>query len=119
LPVQDAGDFSRGIFRTVWEWTKDHGVTLSAPAQSGHFRRSAKMADLSERQWQAMQAARQAMRDVLRRAYPEDFERLWASAIASDFADICRTSLHQRELIDVINSHLCDFGLELRRVRRN
>jgi hypothetical protein len=32
---------------------------------------------------------------------PEDFERLWASAIVSDFVDISTTSLHQRELIDV------------------
>lgn len=76
------------------------------------------MAELTARQWQAIEHGRQAMRQVLMRAYPGDHARLWASAITADFVAVCSASLHERELVDVVNAGLADVGLKLAPVRR-
>lgn len=77
------------------------------------------MAELTARQSQAIDESRQAMRDVLKAAYPHDFARLWAAAIVSDFVGVCSASLHQRELVGVVSTALREVGLELKPLRRN
>lgn len=76
-------------------------------------------AELTERQWSKINESRQAMRAVLQNAYPGDFARLWAAAVTSDFVGVCSASLHQGELVGVVNTALREVGLELKPVRRN
>jgi hypothetical protein len=77
------------------------------------------MAELTSRQWKAIKESRQAMREVLKKAYPGDFARLWASAVTADFIAVASASLHHSELMGVVNGELVALGLELAKKRRH
>lgn len=76
--------------------------------------------ELTPRQWQTVQAGRQALIEAIGKDYPAaaDQNRLGAVAIAGAFADMCTFSLARADLVAVINAQLRDAGLELRPVRR-
>jgi hypothetical protein len=56
--------------------------------------------ELTERQWATITKAREAMGEVLKKAYPEDYARLWACAIAGSFVSTPRASYGQHELLE-------------------
>ena len=73
--------------------------------------------ELTERQWQAVEAGRKAMRESIAASYPGDVVPLVAVAVA--VAEIYHTSTASPDVIAIINSELRDVGLELLAMRRH
>ena len=74
--------------------------------------------ELTAQQWAIVEAGRKAMRETIRAYYPGDVVPLVTVAVVGSFAEICRKSTAEPELVAIINAELRDVGLELRHTRR-